>query len=61
MSEPHKLEKEYIRKRLNGGSFEDLSPELQQILSKRCPCDTASWIVEESRDTSELRSKEGPK
>ncbi len=58
MSNNHKPEKEYIRKRLLGGSFEDLSPELQEILSKRCPADTEPGLIEETRDTSEKRIKE---
>ena len=58
MSNNHKPEKEYIRKRLLGGSFEDLSPELQQILSKRCPADTETGLIEESRDTSEKRMED---
>jgi len=44
--------------KLYGGSFEDLSPELQEILSKKGPYDTDLGLIKETVDTSEKRLQE---
>ena len=46
--------------KLYGGSFEDLNPELQEILSKKGPYDTDLGLIKETRDTHEKRLPEGP-
>ena len=47
-----------LKSKLLGGSFEDLNPELQEILSKKGPYDSDLGLIKETRDTSEKRTEE---
>ena len=47
-----------VKSKLLGGSFEDLSPELQEIVSKKGPYDTDFGLIKETVDTSEKRMDE---